>query len=66
MKKMISIVLATLIALSLCACETREEKALRANREAAVAYENEVRKLEAIERELEYVQWQIEQAEKSR
>jgi len=65
MKKIISVALVLIMALSLCACETPQEKAARRIKEATAAYQREAQKLEDLESELEYVQWQIEQAEKN-
>lgn len=66
MKKIVSIILTVLLSISLCACETPQEKANREIAEANAAYEKEKAKLDALENELEYVQWQIEQAEKGK
>ena len=65
MKRLFITLLAAMLTVSLCACETPQEKANREIAEANAAYEKEKAKLEALEDELEYVQWQIEQAEKN-
>lgn len=66
MKKLLTAILVVLLTVSLCACETPQEKANREIAEANAAYEREKAKLDALEDELDYVQWQIEQAEKNR
>lgn len=66
MKRVISIILIVMLSLSLCACETPQEKANREIAEANAAYEREKAKLDALEDELDYVQWQIEQAENNK
>lgn len=66
MKKLFIAIIAVIISLSLCACETPQEKANREIAEANAAYEREKAKLDALEDELDFVQWQIEQAEKNR
>lgn len=66
MKKLLVAIIAVIISLSLCACETPQEKANREIAEANAAYEREKAKLDALEDELDFVQWQIEQAEKNR
>ena len=66
MRKIVSIILVVILAISLCACETPQEKANREIAEANAAYEREKAKLDALEDELDFVQWQIEQAEKGK
>ena len=62
MKRILAIFLAAVMSLTLCACETPQEKANRKIAEANAAYQREKAKLDALENELEYVQWQIVQA----
>ena len=64
-KRILAAILLVIFSLGLCACETEQEKANREIAEANAAYEKEKAKLDALEDELEYVQWQIEQAEKN-
>lgn len=66
MKKLLTAILVVLLTVSLCACETPQEKANRKIAEATASYEAEKAKLDTLEDELDYVQWQIEQAEKNR
>ena len=66
MRKIVSIILVVILTISLCACETPQEKANREIAEANAAYEREKAKLDALEDELDFVQWQIEQSEKGK
>lgn len=65
-KKCLCAILMFAMLLCLCACESPQEKANRKIAEANAAYAREKAKLDLLEDELEYVQWQIEQAEKNR
>lgn len=65
LQRFIAVVLLVFFSVCFCACETEQEKANREIAEATAAYEKEKAKLNALEDELEYVQWQIEQAEKN-
>ena len=62
MKKVISIVLVLIMLLTLCACETRQQKANREINEAREAYEKAHREVLDLESELEEVQQKINQA----
>ena len=63
MKKLIALVLILAVLLTLCACETRQEKAQREIREANAAYRDAQRDLDRLETELDIVQWKIKQIE---
>lgn len=63
MKKFISLLLALSMLFVLCACETSQERAQRRIREATQSYNDAQNKLNDLENELDYVQWQIENAE---
>lgn len=66
MKRIIAVVLTFIIALSLCACESKQERANRKIREANEAYERGVQELDDLEAQLEHVRRQIEQAEENK
>lgn len=60
MKKMIFLMLALVLCLGLCACESKEERAFRQAQEYArqtnEAYENAVKKADAFQRDMESYQ----------
>ena len=62
MKKVVSLLLALSMLFVLCACETSQERAQRKIREATQSYNNAQSKLNDLENELDYVQWQIDRS----
>lgn len=63
MKRILCLILTCILCLSLCACESPQEKANREIREANAAYRDSQQKLDDLESQLEEVQRKIAAAE---